>query len=671
MDAYVELESRIANTSGWYTELDKKEALPVKTLDGRIVRTIRTVKNDHEDHNESQQNVIERKTHQSRDDGVENDEKAPNLKSTTPDVHKIADINKIKVIIGNICTEVIADPQYGLKKKHDMNEKGEPRPKLTDLFQFLRHPILQARELATLSCFLIFKDICPGYKIRTRQEFDDSIQLKKETKQLRDFELAMLAMYQIFLKYLDETIVLTLGKSITTPIQWNSNTKLGLSAIRIQCELCRCLLHFNYRSMLLNSIISYGSQKEPMISTICCDTLQHILSQDHEGEASYEIVKIMASVMMSSGFNISDNFLDVLKYVKLGVHADDAKDVRKVAKRERRKRRRQDDDIETGLLEADAVSSKSISRRFQADCLHETSLIYFRVIKMKNSFKLLPSALEGLARISHLINIDTVQDLLQILKAILTASTPPAPTPVRILCIHCAMKTLSGPGKELQADDDVYVDSLRRILEEVPMDYTRWDLLLESVEICVVKYREMKNSLVMTFVKRLLLLSPHLPVPIASVALALTHSILLRYPRARVCMSMLGQGGSGSQDEDVMADFAMKSLREEANTDDSGDGDGSWILPLLLYQSDKRLRPVITALTSRDILPLPLRLHEAKSDVRTLDSTLDSAFKTLPERLIPKVHFVRKAGYSQSSVANGHDSKKQKQKEFNHKKPRK
>lgn len=632
MDTEEEYRSRVAYTSGWYKESSMKESLPIKTSDGRVIRTVRPV--THDDESQLIQKSVNSNniTNLGYDDGGKGKIKSSHVQSNSiPDVHSITDINKIKVMIGNICTEVIADPQYGVKKKHDFNEKGEPRPKLTDLFQFLQHPMLQVRELATLSCFLIFKDICPGYKIRTKQEFDNSVQLKKETKQLRDFELALLAMYLLFLKYLDDTIVATLGKSLVIPTQRNSiSTKLGLSAIRIQCELIRCLLHFNYRSMLLNSIITYGAQKDSTITNLCCSTLQHILTNDQEGEASYEIVKIISTVMISRNYNISDTFLDVLKYIKLGVHADDAKDVRKVAKRERRKRRRQDDDVETGLLEADVVSSKSISRRFQADCLHETSLIYFRIIKMKSSFKLLPTALEGLSRISHLINIDTVEDLLIILKNILTSASP-APLSVRILCIHCGLKTLSGPGKELEADDDVYINGLRNVLEEVTSNFSRWDLLLECVEICVIKYREMKNSLVMSFVKRLFLLSPHLVPSIATVALALAHSILLRYPRARSSMMMFSKGIG--LEEDAVADFAMKSLREETSSDDTGDGDGSWILPLLLHHADKRLKPVILSLSSKDILPIPLRLHEAKLDIRTVDGILDSSFKSLPESI--------------------------------------
>ena len=47
-------------------------------------------------------------------------------------------------------------------------------------------------------------------------------------------------------------------------------------------------------------------------------------------------------------------------------------------------------------------------------------LLFIRVIKMKVGFTLMPIALEGLGRISHLINIDTVEDLVILMKTVLT-----------------------------------------------------------------------------------------------------------------------------------------------------------------------------------------------------------------------------------------------------------
>ena len=41
---------------------------------------------------------------------------------------------------------------------------------------------------------------------------------------------------------------------------------------------------------------------------------------------------------------------------------------------------------------------------------------------MKVGFTLMPIALEGLGRISHLINIDTVEDLVILMKSVITGN---------------------------------------------------------------------------------------------------------------------------------------------------------------------------------------------------------------------------------------------------------
>ena len=95
------------------------------------------------------------------------------------------------------------------------------------------------------------------------------------------------------------------------------------------------------------------------------------------------------------------------------------------------------------MLESVGVNQVLVKRR-QADSLKELVLIYFRILKNKIGFKLLPVALEGLARLTHLINMDTVMDLLAVLKRLLECNTPVTPLDVRLHCAFCALRTLSG-----------------------------------------------------------------------------------------------------------------------------------------------------------------------------------------------------------------------------------
>jgi hypothetical protein len=107
---------------------------------------------------------------------------------------------------------------------------------------------------------------------------------------------------------------------------------------------------------------------------------------------------------------------------------------------------------------------------------------------MKIGYHLLPVALEGLSYITHLINIDTIQDLILILKSFLfqdesssssssatafgssSIMNPHTPYEVKLLSLHCILKTLSfNSGKDiLQVDDEPYLLLFKQMLREFP-----------------------------------------------------------------------------------------------------------------------------------------------------------------------------------------------------------
>ena len=76
------------------------------------------------------------------------------------------------------------------------------------------------------------------------------------------------------------------------------------------------------------------------------------------------------------------------------------------------------------MREGDATVNKITLARAQADTLHSITLTYFRILKSEDLSddkvaELLPPALEGLAKFAHLINMDTVIDMLAVLKNML------------------------------------------------------------------------------------------------------------------------------------------------------------------------------------------------------------------------------------------------------------
>lgn len=220
-------------------------------------------------------------------------------------------------------------------------------------------------------------------------------------------------------------------------------------------------------------------------------------------------------------------------------------------------------------------------------------------------FGLLPTALEGLGRITHLINIDTVEDLMGILRNILEV-LPPAPVDVQALCIHCSLRTLAGPGQELKIDDEYLVIRLHALIKELPYSFDRWDVVLECIEMSLLHRREERNFVVVSFVRVLLLMAVQLSgsdnfltlpcftkgeagdvcaeqkktdatddseaqaVSIgrsflcASSLFSVTHAVLLRYPRARQALEIT----------QVPQERGMKPTYDKDNGDVERDGDG-------------------------------------------------------------------------------------------------
>jgi nucleolar complex protein 3 len=252
----------------------------------------------------------------------------------------------------------------------------EPTYNIADLLALLQHTDHRVVELAMLSALLVFKDVIPGYRIRPPSESELNVQLKKETKRMRDFEQCLLASYQKYLKFLDSKVTSGLKNPRKEVSEWDLIAKLGLSALRCFCELLRAVPHFNYRTMLLTAVVTRAAQPSEQVYSLCCETLIHVFKSDVEAEVSYETVKLISKILAVAKYDVPEALLRCLETVKLRVHADEAKTIRRKAKSERRKRRR--DENEAELLESNPVADKSTSMRFQADSLHEICLIYFR-----------------------------------------------------------------------------------------------------------------------------------------------------------------------------------------------------------------------------------------------------------------------------------------------------
>ena len=707
----VEDISRDSFTPGWSKSISEVDALPVKR-DGKVVRVMRVqeeaqVSDVEKTEDEDDAPVPVKTQKKSRTEIGEDVEGRPAKKAKgEKKVEKpmffteksSLEIKMLQQKIADICSSIVASPEASLKKKSanaeeneddDNDFSGSTKYKMVDLFDMLRSSDAQEFEMTMLSALIVFKDICPSYRIRSSAEYDKEVQLKKETKSMKDYELSLLGAYHKFVKILESKVEKGLGSAKREISTWGLEEKLGLSALRCQCELLRSLSHFNFRTQILATVALRATQPDDNIASLCCDTLSHLLATDPQGDLAYEVVRDIGKVLMLCKYNTSERILRCLMHVKMTVHEDDAKNVHRKAKSERKKRKQNQDEVELGLLESNATADVNNKKRFQADCLHEICLIYFRIVKGKVGFSLLPAALDGLSRITHLMNIDTVQDLMTCLKTILE-QTNPAPAPVQMQCVHCALRTLSGPGAELNLDSDIYLHKLRTLVRDLPAGYAHWDAVLECMDLSFLKKREERSNIVQSFVRLLLMSAVHESNSCGAVIYAMAHTILLRYPRVRQDMlavrhammagtvkasTIVAQPLVGKKvpvlftEDEVVEDLAMKCLREESMGDSSLDnvhwdfkedklGDGSWLLPLQRKHVDPRYENITAALSHKDLLPMPLRISDvmvpaADTFAQRLQYALQCTPTTLFGRAQQQQQHGGKSGHQNGGAKNG------------------
>lgn len=292
---------------------------------------------------------------------------------------------QLQVRIADICTSITENPQRSLKRQLDALTDGGPETgvyRMADLFDLLTGLPAHGKmlEMAMLSALLVFKDVCPGYRIRPPEETDKTVQLKKETKKLQDFEFALLGAYQRFLRFLEGKVSAGLGNPRKAVGHWGPEALFGLSALRCQCEVLASLPHFNFRTSVLTSVVARAGQPSEEVSTMCCATLVGLFKKDLEGEASLDAVHLLAKLLAVAKYDVPVALVRTLEHVKLRVHADESKRIHAKAKQERRKRKKSGDEVQIGMLEASAVTDKAIAQKFQADTLHEVCLIYFRLV---------------------------------------------------------------------------------------------------------------------------------------------------------------------------------------------------------------------------------------------------------------------------------------------------
>nr|KAG5707619.1 hypothetical protein BaRGS_031001 [Batillaria attramentaria] len=454
--------------------------------------------------------------------------------------------------IADLATSVIQNPEENTGKLKELRGMlGEADPDVC----------LTVRKLVMVSLCEVFKDIIPGYRLRLPTEKEKEQRMKHETKKLMDFEAALLLSYKTYLEYLE---IVAKGKPFGnsyrmqrlgfSDVSLPQKSVMDLSEVAVQC-LTQMLVshpHFNYRSNIITFLVPFMNRKNPKISDPVCDAMKQLFRSDKSGEATLEIVRAVSKLVKNLGLEVQPKVLATFLALKIKeVNTEEAKGIKKMKKKEKmqklsrreRKLMKQKEELDRELQETRATEDRQKRLKVHTEIVQTMFLIYFRILKTESKSDLLPTVLEGLAKFSHLINIDFFHDLFAVFNQLIeSGELSPRET---LHCVQTAFTILSGQGAALNIDPMRFYTHLYIALQQVHAGSTPEDaaLVLDSLDIAITRRRkQVTQQRVLAFTKRLATMCLQQTPEAACGYLALTRCLVSMFPYTDLLFDMEAEG---------------------------------------------------------------------------------------------------------------------------------
>jgi nucleolar complex protein 3 len=407
-------------------------------------------------------------------------------------------------------TPKVSQREQVLKAKEELarlasliNEEPEEHiGSLKSLAHIAQSPNTTVKQLAIATQCAVYKDIIPGYRIRTLSEEDMKEKVSKEVKKLRSYEQSMIAGYQAYVRQLQ-----SLSKSSKNNRSQESEN-LSVTAVSCASILILSAPHFNFRGELLRIVIGTLTRSHSTASyQKSIQTVETLFQDDDDGRPSLEAVVILTKMIKAKNYQVHESLLNVFLSLRLlselsvkasydRVDKDDTapKEKKVKGKREFRSKRerkilKERKIVEKEMQEADAMVGHEERDRMQSEMLKLVFATYFRILRARTP-QLTGAVLEGLAKYAHLINQDFFSDILEALKELIEKAQSAVaedeeqehledslrdPTRESLLCVVTAFALLQGQygnaaASTLHLDLDFFVNHLYLTLHPVVLD---------------------------------------------------------------------------------------------------------------------------------------------------------------------------------------------------------
>ena len=412
----------------------------------------------------------------------------------------------VKARIGAACQGVLEDPEGRWTELEEVTKLAEDRDP-------------EVARLGALSAALVFKDVCPGYRIRALTPKELAMKVTKETQKLRDFEAGLLRMYKGFVRL----VVRRGGGEKKTRAQRGGG--LGLApgvALTCLCQLLAALPHFNFRTDVLSALVPHMARADAAAAGVVAGAVAGAIKSDKSGELTLEALQMTAQLVRQTKCGAHPKALAPFLEIAFdeGALALEAKKKAEVLSRKQTKKRRAEEReaIRKGRAEkakkkadkerlarfghvddASDASEDELNeetkldrdmeegagridnqkrRKLQSKMLEATFEMYFRVLKNAagespaRGLPLMTPALVGLGKFTHLISVSFMADLMEVFRRLLKGDTLSADQKAR--CLLTACEITSGHGEALQVDAGEFHRQLYAMLGEPSIGTSGW-----------------------------------------------------------------------------------------------------------------------------------------------------------------------------------------------------
>ncbi|XAR56909.1 hypothetical protein NMG60_11037554 [Bertholletia excelsa] len=542
-------------------EVDRVDALPVKTLDGKLYYR------SEPQTSQKSENATPRDTKENEVD-VENKgfvkltkaEKRAKLKKMRKEAKKQAkDVAKEEEVQQTPQAEVLAEVEKELtaeeakeRKKFRLAELGtalltDPEANIKSLKEMLQICKDGDHAIAVLglkSLLAVFKDIIPGYHIRLPTEKEQEMVVSKAVRKMRYYESTLLSAYKAYLQRL---------------VALAPQASFQRVAIRCICTLLEAVLHFNFRENLLAAVIKNISSPDNVVRNICCATVKSLFINDgkHGGEATVEAVQLIAEHVKAHNCQLHPDSIEVFMSLSFDEdlgrtemsNADNKVKNKKNKKRksfeetnrlqenDKKKSRREmmskmRDEVNADLKAASFGQNVEERKRMQSETLSAVFETYFRILKqamqsiagrhegtsgssagVSGGHPLLSPCLIGIGKFSHLIDLDFMGDLINYLRKLAGSCNVSDGSPncltwltvsERLQCCIVAFKVMRNNLDALNVDlQDFFVQLYNIILEYRPGSRDQGEVLAEALKIMLCDERQHDMQRAAAFIKRL------------------------------------------------------------------------------------------------------------------------------------------------------------------------